>query len=263
MTTQVELSFVAYELHAGSGFELVPAPASRDSLGVPARFLNRCLPLLIANQAGWVVLNNASVRLRWDGGAAADAVTVEYGERPAQYRAASHFGQGIVTWSLPFLFRTPPGYNLLVRGPANWVKDAIAPLEGLVETDWSPATFTMNWKLTRPGAWVEFDAGEPLCMLVPQRRGDLEAFTPEIRDIASAPADSSSYHAWFDDRSRFLAELGEGDPEAAATSWQKHYFKGRMPDGLTAPAHQLKLHLRRFARATTSAAERRDGSSRA
>src|SRR3712207_8402233 len=34
--------------------------------------------------------------------------------------ARSHFGSGILTWNLPFLFRTPPGYNLHVRGPANW-----------------------------------------------------------------------------------------------------------------------------------------------
>jgi hypothetical protein len=38
--------------------------------------------------------------------------------------AISHFGSGILTWNVPYLFRTPPGYNLLVRGPANWPKDA-------------------------------------------------------------------------------------------------------------------------------------------
>jgi Family of unknown function (DUF6065) len=43
------------------------------------------------------------------------------------------------------VFRTPPGCNLYVRGPANSPKDGIAALEGIIETDWSEATFTMNW----------------------------------------------------------------------------------------------------------------------
>ena len=54
-----------------------------------------------------------------------------------QLLPASHFGDGILTWHLPILFRTPPGYNLLVRGPANYPKDAVSPLEGIVETDWA------------------------------------------------------------------------------------------------------------------------------
>jgi hypothetical protein len=245
---QKELPFIAYELHPDAGFRLVPAPSARDALGIPARFANRCLPLLIANQAGWLVLNNAAMRLHWNGDAGLDALTIEYRDAPAAYRAASHFGYGIVTWRLPFLFRTPPSYNLLARGPANWVKDAIFPLEGIVETDWSPAPFTMNWKLTRPGAWVHFDAGEPLCMLVPQRRGELEAFQPEIRDLEQAPEESSSYRAWLSDRARFLTDLRQGDPEAARRSWQKHYFHGRMPDGLTATSHQTKLRLGHFVR---------------
>ena len=63
---------------------------------------------------------------------------------------SSNFGYGIVTWYLPYLFRTSPGYNLWVRGPVNSPKDGIVPLEGLVETDWAEATFTVNWKITRP-----------------------------------------------------------------------------------------------------------------
>jgi hypothetical protein len=30
----------------------------------------------------------------------------------------------------------------------------ISPLDGIVETDWLEATFTMNWKLTRPNHTV-------------------------------------------------------------------------------------------------------------
>jgi hypothetical protein len=37
---------------------------------------------------------------------------------------------------LPMLFRSPAGYNLLVPGPANYPKDGVRPLEGIVEP-WS------------------------------------------------------------------------------------------------------------------------------
>ncbi len=83
---------------------------------------------------------------------------------------AAMFGYGIVTWMIPYPFRTDPGWNLLVRGPANHPEDGVSPLEGLVETEdrtvprtmfWSTASFTMSWELTRPGAPVRFEAGEP------------------------------------------------------------------------------------------------------
>jgi hypothetical protein len=114
------------------------------------RFANRCLPLLIANQAGWFLLNSHPIRVTWDGGNELSNLQVEYLKGFPPYPAVSHFGHGIVTWTIPYLFRTPPGYNLLVRGPSNWPKDGAHALEGIVETDWSVATFTMNWMLTRP-----------------------------------------------------------------------------------------------------------------
>ena len=89
------------------------------------------------------------------------------------------FGYGVLTWTIPYLFRTDPGWNLLARGPANLPQDGVSALEGLVETDWATATFTMNWKMTRPGLPVRFEAGEPFCQIVPQRRHELEAFRPQ------------------------------------------------------------------------------------
>lgn len=228
---------------------------SRHVAATPERFANRCLPLLIANQAGWLVLNCAPVRLLWSGADALGGVTIDYEHRPPAYRATSHFGQGIVTWNLPFLFRTPPGYNLLVRGPANWIKDGAHPLEGVVETDWLPATFTMDWKLTRPGVSVKFDADEPLCMLVPQRRGELEEFQPEIRKIAADAEMRSSYEAWLRNRAQFLHDLKHPDSQAVREGWQKHYFQGKMPDGSTARSHQTRLRLRPFLAASRGQTE--------
>src|ERR671914_419696 len=64
-------------------------------------------------------------------------------------------------------------------------KDAIEifPDEGtvapaIIETDWAPYSFTMNWQFTRPGAAVRFEKDEPYCHIFPVRRGQLEAFEP-------------------------------------------------------------------------------------
>src|SRR5262249_11468483 len=149
---------------------------------------NRCLPLLVANQGGWVLLTPVPFEATWSGEPSPSGTTIEFSdELPHPRPVASHFGYGIVTWAVPFLFRTPPGYNLLARGPANWPKDGISPLEGLVETDWAVTTFTMNWKITRPDVTVRFEEREPFCMIVPQRRGELEAFRPRFEELGDHP----------------------------------------------------------------------------
>src|SRR5690606_37096116 len=95
-------------------------------------FANRCLPLLIANQAGWLVLLPHSVRVVWDGTPGLKSICIESFDGPQPHLASSHFGHGILTFTIPFLFRTPPGYNLQVRGPANTPKDGVYPLDGIV-----------------------------------------------------------------------------------------------------------------------------------
>jgi Family of unknown function (DUF6065) len=206
----------------------------------------RCLPLLIANQAGWMILNSHALQVTWTGREEVPSLTIDYLQGYAPYPAVSHFGHGILTWNIPFLFETPPGYNLLVRGPANWPKDGACPLEGIVETDWSVAPFTMNWKLTRPGVPVTFDKGEPIGMIVPQRRGELEAFRPQIRDLDSEPEVARWYRQWVESRQGFLADLKVPGSLAARTALQKHYLQGMAPDGHYAREHQRKLTLRDF-----------------
>ncbi len=210
-------------------------------------FAKRCLPLLIANQAGWFILNNQTFHVTWNGDNGRAGIAIEYEEENhGLYRAVSHFGYGIVTWHLPYLFRTSPGYNLLARGPANWPKDGIAALEGIIETDWAVASFTMNWKMTRVNAPVTFEKHEPICMLVPQRRGELEQFEPTIRAIASEPLIERAHLQWSKSRILFLCDRKDPDSEAVKQGWQKDYFHGRTPGGVQAAEHQSKLRLRDF-----------------
>ena len=243
------LELVAYRLPPWPPMPVVPAARGRAWMDeTRERFANRCLPMLLANQMGWLLLCNHTFTATWDGGIQPGSVRVEYHAGQTPYPAVSNFGYGIVTILIPYLFRTPPGWNLLARGPANAPKTGVAALEGLVETDWSMAPFSMNWQLTDPGRPVRWEAGEPLCMVVPQRRGDLEAFQPEIRDIASAPGMNDAYATWRTSRLEFRAELHVPGSAAQQRGWQRHYFQGTAPDGTRAPArvHQTKLHLPEF-----------------
>jgi Family of unknown function (DUF6065)/2OG-Fe(II) oxygenase superfamily len=245
-------TLTAYVVNDALCMPLVPAQRSRGWMDATnARFANRCLPLLMANQAGWFLISAHKLCVTWSGADDLGAVKVEHLDGPSPTPAMSHFGSGVVTWNVPYLFRTSPGYNLLVRGPANWPKEGISPLEGLVETDWSSATFTVNWRMTRPHFPVTFEIGEPLCMLVPQRRGELESFHPQLCMLRSEPALEEGYQAWSASRAKFNTELARPDSGAAKQRWQKHYFQGisegRTGDDAVSPSdHQTKLVLPPF-----------------
>ncbi len=263
---------IAYEIFDNSNMTISTAPVDRDWMdGSPQRFAYRCLPLAIANQAGWFIHCPASFSAVWDGGPyrqnvrldfetpatpvqanpwaiSVDSVTVSAIAAARDDRIVGHFGVGTITFSIPFLFRTPPGINLWVKGPANWIKDGVQPLEGIVETDWLPATFTMNWKLTRPHHPVRFEKGEPICMLVPVPRRLAESLTPEYRPLQGEPALQKEYLEWLKARADFLQGLEKREPEAVKRGWQRDYVHGIMPSGQRAPEHQTRLSLKEFVR---------------
>jgi len=240
---------IAYRIHEYDSFlRMVPAPADRFWMDFSTKgWANRCLPLRIANQAGWHILSDCDFEATWTGKPQVDSVKIRFADGRPSRLVKSNFGYGIVTWYLPYLFRTSPGYNLLVRGPANLPKDGIAPVEGLVETDWTDATFTVNWKFTRPFKPVKFSKDEPICLLLPQRRGELEAVEPEIRNIESDPPLQQRYTRWIESRRAWVDEASKTPlAKGELPSWQGHYTRGTHVTGEAAPEHQTKLELRPF-----------------
>lgn len=228
--------FTAYALQPPL-LELRPAPIRRPWMDAsPGSYANRCLPLLIANQSGWELLNRGTIRARWGAGDGPGDVLVE--AEGTEDPPTSHFGRGILTWRIPYLFRTPPGWNLLVRGPANLPKDGASSLEGVVETDWAVAPAFHSWQLTRRDHTVVWEDGEPICTVLPQRRGELEDWRPETRDVFGDPVLADEYVTFSESRADFNATR----PRA----WQKDYFRGRSPGSAVAVEHQTRLHLQSF-----------------
>lgn len=180
MKSRDDEKFHAYETHKPVDMEIRPAHVRRPWMDqCHLRFPYRCLPLVLANQAGWVVPSPTRFTVRWNGGPRKQDLRIWFPKGSRETRIQSHFGYGVLTISLPYLFRTPKGVNLWVKGPSNWIKDAIQPLEGIVESDWSSVTFTMNWKVTRANHSVRFEKGDPVCMVVPWSRGLVEQLQPQ------------------------------------------------------------------------------------
>jgi hypothetical protein len=244
------MELTAY-LHPGWAPLIRAAPATRAWMSeTPESFAYRCLPLNIANAHGWEMLSPCGFEAVWDGGAGTPAVTIQLEPGADSQRGpVSLFGQGVITFHVEAIFRTPPGWDLWVGGPPNGMKDAIAPLTGIIETDWSPFTFTMNWRFTRPGQPVRFEAMEPFCFLFPVQRGSVEAFEPAFAPLAADPATAARFRAWSEARDDFHTRMRREPPKTAADRWQKHYYRGVDVAGESlVPDHRTKLRLKAFDR---------------
>ena len=227
--------------------QIRPAPSERAWMdATPQSYAYRCLPLNIANSHGWEILCPVSFEARWDGGVEKSAIQVQAApdQKPT---ALSHFGSGVLTFELGCLFRTEPGYNMFVTGPLNRPKDGIAPLSGVIETDWSVATFTMNYRFLRPDHTVKFEEGEPIAVIFPLKRGLLETFEPEFRGLDEDPQLMREFDAWRQSRVEFLEDLSQPNSSAVKEKWQKTYYRGQLADGGKGTEdHYVKLRLKPF-----------------
>lgn len=212
-----------------------PAVISRDWMdAVPGRFIYRCVPLIAANSMGWELLNPVESRVLWDGGASVEALSA-ITRKPGPFTAQSHFGNGIVTWYVPFLFRTSPDLGLYITGPANHGHDDAVPLDAFVRTDWLPFPFTMNWRLTRRAHPVSFAAGEPIARIMPFPLSLIDNTALEITTLASDPGFAADVAAFGKARAGNVAAQQDnalraqqsGEALSADGVWNGQYVKAK------------------------------------
>jgi len=238
-----EPRLVAYRLPSETEWPLRRALLRRDWMdGFKDRWPYRCLPLNIANQAGWEILSPASFAVTWDGGEGVEALRVEFDEGFAPHAPLikSHFGGGVLTFCPPLLFRTEEPLGLFVRGPCNFWIDGAAALDGWVESWGLEASFTMNWKITRQDAPVRFEKGQPICLLQPFDLDQLERVHPVLRDLGDDPLLAERYDQWRSRRSLFSALRG---PHQS----QHTYTRGSNEAGEPVSGHRAGIDLRDFA----------------
>ncbi len=212
----------------------------------PGKFAYRCLPLNIANSHGWSIHCTETFSVKWNGEDGLEAITFR-ATKFLKHVCTSVFGNGILTFVIHGLFQTEPGWNMYVSGPPNSPKDGISPLQGIIETDWAPYSFTMNWQITRKNEWITFEEGEPFCSFFPIKRNELKEFKPEMHPFDANPELKKEHDIWSKRRNKFVKDLRDPESEAVAQKWQKDYFKGLRPDGsVGAEDHQSKLRLKEF-----------------
>jgi hypothetical protein len=227
--------------------EIVPGRPQRAWMDAfTDRHAYRCLPLTMANTTGWEVLCPVGFSAEWNGGLDQKDIRIWADHpHPAFHEfVKSHFSHGILTFHTGYLFRTPPGWSMWCMGPPNHVKDGIQPLTGLVETDWLPFPFTMNWKFTRPGK-VHFAKGEPFCFITLMQDKLLEDVEVSRRYLEWNEELREQYMAWHRQRLDFNSKLFKRDPETVKEAWQRFYFKGELPEEAGKPpkAHVNKRRL--------------------
>jgi hypothetical protein len=242
--------FTAYELWENPGFTLEPAPTRRQWMDdFPHRVPYRCLPINIANQAGWLVRTPVGFSVTWNGKHDLVGLKIAFldnlsaaREEVLRRHIKSNFGGGIVTFAFPWLFRTPPGIGLWVRGPTNEFPPNARAIEGIVESDWAHSPFTMNWKLERRNDAAYFRAGDPVCMLTPFPLDLLESLQPEFRKISEEP----ELHARFETARRERQETIRNAMVEMKKGFELNYMRGNTLEGDTWADHRTNLKLKGF-----------------
>jgi Family of unknown function (DUF6065) len=223
---------------------LVPARSERAWMDdTPEHFAYRCIPLSIANSSGWEMILPFSFEAAWYGGKGLDAVQLHTSDLRVRHMVSSHFGNGVITFHTGWMFKTPPGWAVWVRGAPNTGKDGIVPLDGLVETDWLPFPFTVNWRFVKPGV-VRFEAGEPFAFITLVPHVQLDAVQPQIRQLESDPDLKAAFEGWQAGRADFGARLKALEASAVAEKWQRTYVRGQVAAGEGPMFHLTRRRLK-------------------
>lgn len=242
------IELTAYEYQSAEGWTLEPAETTRpwmhETIGKAAL---RCLPLAIANQAGWIIRSPCAFKARWVARKPEpSSLVISFPDKKDEARYAgriiTNFGSGIITFALPWLFRTSEGIGIWVHGPGNDVRGDVVPLEGLVETDWSPSPFTMNWKITKPKVDVWFREGEPICRITPFPMGLLDECEPKLRLISR---NRDLNEAFLRVAKRRNEARAAGDP--AKGKFELGYIRATEQGDVEVAAHRTNLKLQPFA----------------
>lgn len=212
-----------------------PCSAHRDWMDeTPQKYIYRCIPLAAASTMGWELFNPTDADVTWTGDDMNTDVRISM-LKPDRFGPASHFGCGMVTWYLPFLFRTSPDLGLIVTGPANHGrKDAIA-LDAFIRTDWLPFPFTMSWRLTRKNEKIHFAKGESICRIIPYPIAMLGETSLEITELKDDQGFLAEVNAWGktrqDNVDKQQAEaanwLATGEKPTGKNVWNNQYVRAK------------------------------------
>jgi hypothetical protein len=194
-----------------------------------------CAPLLIGNQYGFVLSYPYDFSLYWKGGQEASDLRVIVPPHMDEHiypRVHSNFGNGVVTYSLGTMFRTPPGVNLMTINPPNHFIDGLAVMTGVVETDNIRTTFTLNSKVTSANKFIDVPAGTPIAGIIPIPRFFADEFVLKNgEDIFEEDVALEEFQALSDQQVLRRSNLG-------ASTRDRNYWHGKDVYGNSFIDHQ-------------------------
>lgn len=214
---------------------LRPARPVREWMDrTPDRYAYRCIPLSAANTMGWEILNPVDCEFQWNGMTDHRQLQL-WTKSPDRWGPRTHFGTGVVTWELPFLFRTPPDYGLMITGPANHDKVGLNPLDGFIRSDWLPYPFTMSWRITEARRTIRFEEGEPIGRIIPYPLAVLDQFQIEVHQLEEDQAFQQRFIDWAQSRKDGYEKRRVAEQKLAETQkmpdldelWSKQYAQGK------------------------------------
>jgi hypothetical protein len=184
---------------------IIPSSSKRDWMDDKAQhYAYYCTPLVTANQAGYTILYQNETEVFWDGGGKTSSVKIIHKIQNEYFsHCLSHFTAGIVTFTFPVIFKTPPGWGLLVSGYPNNPINGLQPLEAIVETNWSPFTFTMNFKITETNKLIRIKENTPICRILPYPLNLNEKTNMKFSSIKNNKELNDQYSAWVNSRLTF------------------------------------------------------------
>jgi glycosyltransferase involved in cell wall biosynthesis len=152
---------------------------------------------------GWDFLCPCAFEATWHGGPGAGDVEILLAENvPGRMDFVQSLeGEGLLTFYPGYQCRTEAEHALWVRGPINASKDGAVPLESVIDTSILPGILTIQWRLTRPGQILRFEAGEPFCTILPYPKAGLDVVTVEVTPLTGG----------MDDYERALENLAESE----------------------------------------------------
>lgn len=248
------MQITAYEI-TENALPLVPGRRERQWMDDTVySYAYRCLPLSIANSHGWDFLSPCDFMIEWDGGDRKEGLTFE--AENTRF-LSSVFGYGVLTIHTETLIQTDQGWNTFVMGSPNFTVPWAYALSGVVETWWLPFTFTLNWKLHRPGTFW-FKKGDPLGFIFPvPAEYDIEARKMKIGDN---PELQAKLRTWSKSRNdinnhsdiafKYQQKSGPVDPSIPSTHWEKNYMQGVDKEGNKIAGHKTKLKFPEFRKST-------------
>jgi hypothetical protein len=94
MKKQIEIM----NLYNESNFKIEPLSMKRSWMSnVSESNPYQCVPLNVANQHGWVVVNPTEFSATWDGRENSDSMQIKYKDHPKTNYVLSHFNNGTIT----------------------------------------------------------------------------------------------------------------------------------------------------------------------